>query len=307
MPEPTLVLVVVLVAVVAMGVWLASRIGRGPSSEMLLILKTEIEAARSEARQIQETTLTTVRGELHHLRTEMAGHMGQVGSGVQQQLQHVTEVVGNVQGSLGKLGEATQRVMEVGKDIAGLEQILKSPKVRGGLGETLLEQLLAQMLPREHYEPQYAFRSGEKVDAVVRIAGHLVPVDAKFPLENFRRMLAEPEEERRRALRKAFGRCLLEQGDPGGALDQLDSAARMDPDDLEVLKWQGRAARALSKSGHHLSEAVAYLESARMRLPADPEIPLLLSEAYAASGRPDEAMSAAEQAVSLAPGTRPPT
>jgi len=194
-PDATILLLVLLAVLVAVGAGWA-----------LLLLKREIEAARSEARQIQESTLTTVREELHHLRTEMAGQMGQVGTGVQQQLQHVTQVVGNVQGNLGKLSEATQRVAEVGKDIAGLEQILKSPKVRGGLGETLLEQLLAEILPREHYELQYAFKSGDKVDAVVRIAGHLVPVDAKFPLENFRRMLAEPEEERRRALRKAFGR-----------------------------------------------------------------------------------------------------
>src|SRR5947208_8208551 len=121
-------------------------------------------------------------------------------------LDSAAKVVGEVQGSLGKLGEATQRVVEVGKEIQGLEQILKSPKVRGGLGETLLAELLAQMLPREHYELQRPFKSGEKVDAAIRLAGRLVPVDAKFPLENFRRMLAEPEEERRRALRKQFAR-----------------------------------------------------------------------------------------------------
>lgn len=194
-PDATILLLVLLAALVAVG-----------AGWVLLLLKREIEAARSEARQIQESTLTTVREELHHLRTEMAGQMGQVGTGVQQQLQHVTQVVGNVQGSLGKLSEATQRVAEVGKDIAGLEQILKSPKVRGGFGETSLEQLLAQILAPANYERQYAFKSGEKVDFVVRIAGYLVPVDAKFPLENFRRMLAEPEEEPRRQFRKAFGR-----------------------------------------------------------------------------------------------------
>jgi DNA recombination protein RmuC len=123
-----------------------------------------------------------------------------------ERLDRAARVVGEVQGSLGKLGEATQRVAEVGKDIQGLEQVLRSPKIRGGLGETMLEQLLTQMLPRAHWELQHGFRTGERVDAVVRVGERLVPVDAKFPLENFRRMLDESEDERRRVLRRDFGR-----------------------------------------------------------------------------------------------------
>jgi DNA recombination protein RmuC len=121
-------------------------------------------------------------------------------------LDRAARVVGEVQGSLGKLGEATQRVVEVGKDIQGLEQILKSPKVRGGLGETLLAELLSQMLPQEHWALQHGFKSGEKVDAVIRIGDRLVGVDAKFPLENFRRMLDETDEDRRRPHRRQFAR-----------------------------------------------------------------------------------------------------
>lgn len=172
----------------------------------LLLLKGEIEAARGETRQLQTDTLKSMRDELHHFRAEMAGHMGQVSSGVQRQLEHVGEVMGAVHGSLGRLGEATQRVFEVGRDISSLEQILKSPKVRGGLGETFLENLLAQVLPPEHYVLQHAFTTGDRVDAAVRVGGRLVPVDAKFPLENFRRLLDEPDEDRRRPLRRAFVR-----------------------------------------------------------------------------------------------------
>ena len=202
----TMPLLIILAAIVALAAWALLRTAKGQSHQALLLLKSEIEAARAEGRQGQVETLTAVRQELHQLRTEMTGQMGEVRTGVVQQLQDVNRVVGNVQGSLGKLGEATQRVAEVGKEIQGLEQILKSPKVRGGLGETLLEQLLAQMLPREHYALQHGFKSGEKVDAAIRIGERLVPVDAKFPLENFRRMLAEAEADRRGTFRRAFGR-----------------------------------------------------------------------------------------------------
>jgi DNA recombination protein RmuC len=76
--------------------------------------------------------------------------------------------------------------------------------MRGGLGEILLERLLAEILPTGAYRLQHGFRSGDKVDAAIVVAERLVPVDSKFPLENFRRMLEEPEEEARRQSRRAF-------------------------------------------------------------------------------------------------------
>ena len=152
MPTWTVVVFIVLAMAVALMAWaLARSAGRlkeleatkGQAEPALLLLQGEIQASRGEARQIQAETLASVRQELHQFRTEMTGQMGVMGTGVQEHLRHVTQTVGTVQSSLGKLGEATQRVFDIAKDIAGLEQILKSPKIRGGLGETLLENILA--------------------------------------------------------------------------------------------------------------------------------------------------------------------
>ncbi|HEV8614352.1 MAG TPA: DNA recombination protein RmuC [Methylomirabilota bacterium] len=207
-----------LVVVLAVLAWSLLTTRRSETSAALL--QRQIEEVRREGRDGQEA----VRREIHGLQREVTSELKSVTGEVTRQLQQgmsliqsaqttmgerldsAAKVVGEVQGSLGTLREATQRVVDIGRDIQGLEQILKSPKVRGGLGETLLEQILAQMLPREHWEMQYGFKSGEKVDAAIRIGDRLVPVDAKFPLENFRRMLDEPEEDRRRPLRKAFAR-----------------------------------------------------------------------------------------------------
>jgi DNA recombination protein RmuC len=208
----TLVLFAAVAVLTAAALWrVATRLreleaARGLPDQSLLLLQREIEAARGETRQSQTETLAAVRQDLQQFTAQMAAQMGQVGSGVARELQHVSQAMGAVQGSLGKLGEVTQRVFDVGKDIASLEQILRSPKVRGGIGESFLENLLGQMLPREHYELQHAFATGDRVDAVIRIGGRLVPVDAKFPLENFRRLRDEPEEDKRRQLRRAFGR-----------------------------------------------------------------------------------------------------
>ena len=213
----------------------ARRPGPDPVAELL---QRQIEAVRTEGRAGQDGLRPEVgdlggrvREELGALRLALAGELKGVSAEVTRQLSdgmrlfqsaqttmgdrldRAAQVVGEVQGSLGKLGEATQRVADVGRELQGLEQVLRSPKIRGGLGETLLEQVLAQMLPREHWSLQYGFRSGERVDAVVLVGGRMVPVDAKFPLENFRRMLEEPEDDKRRPLRKAFGRDVKQRVD----------------------------------------------------------------------------------------------
>src|SRR2546425_7379815 len=87
----------------------------------------------------------------------------------------------------------------MGETVSEVQQLLQVPRLRGTIGEVWLEELLRQILPG-HYEMQHQFRSGERVDAVLRLGERLVPVDAKFPLEACQRMLATsgPEQERER-------------------------------------------------------------------------------------------------------------
>ena len=219
MSELAIVLLVVTALSLGFAIWTLSRRGSGGNAAVE-VLERQLESARAESRDGQAALQKEMGGlqlalaqELKAVSREVSHQLQEgmklVQSGqtaVGERLDRAATVVGEVQGSLGKLAEATQRVAEVGRDLQGLERILKSPKIRGGLGETLLAELLAQMLPREHYELQYGFKSGEKVDAVIRIGPGLVPVDAKFPLENFRRMVEESDEERRQSFRKAFGR-----------------------------------------------------------------------------------------------------
>ncbi|MFH1239290.1 MAG: DNA recombination protein RmuC [bacterium] len=110
-------------------------------------------------------------------------------------LDNTANIVGGVQKSLGKLDEANKRIFEVGKDISSLQELLRAPTFRGEIGEFLLSNLLGQILPPEHFSLKHQFKNGEIVDAVIRIADKLVPVDSKFPLENFKKMIGLEENE----------------------------------------------------------------------------------------------------------------
>jgi len=127
---------------------------------------------------------------------------------VGERIADTTRVFGEVKESLGKLTQRAEQIQEVGKNISSLQDLLRAPKLRGGFGELLLGRLLADTLPRDNYSLQYRFQNGETVDAVIRIGGYLVPIDSKFPLEDFERIVAVESEEEQVALRKQFARTI---------------------------------------------------------------------------------------------------
>lgn len=110
--------------------------------------------------------------------------------------QATAHAVGQVGERLVALQEQSKWILDVGKDVTELQDILRAPKLRGVLGEFFLGDLLSQILPKEHYFLQHRFKSGEQVDALVKIREDLgIPIDAKFPLENFRRFLTVHDED----------------------------------------------------------------------------------------------------------------
>ncbi len=123
-----------------------------------------------------------------------------------------SRVLLDVRERLGALSEATKRLETVATTVTEVQQLLQVPKLRGTIGEVWLEELLRQILPASHYEMQHAFKSGERVDAALRLGDRLVAVDAKFPLEACQRMLAADGAEAERE-RRAFARSLKDRID----------------------------------------------------------------------------------------------
>jgi len=113
-------------------------------------------------------------------------------------------VFGGVQEKLARVEEVNRRIYEIGKDISSLQELLRAPKFRGKFAETFLENLLSQVLPPDFFQVQYRFRTSDTVDAIIKLGGRLLPIDAKFSLENFQKMTAEPQEQARVTLKKRF-------------------------------------------------------------------------------------------------------
>lgn len=118
-----------------------------------------------------------------------------------ERLDKAARVIGDVQKNLGEMSE-------IGRGMKELQDFLKSPKLRGNVGEQVLKELLGQMLPKKSFHLQYSFKSGAKVDAAIQTSAGMVPIDSKFPMEEFTRMMGAETEAETKRHRKEFERSV---------------------------------------------------------------------------------------------------
>ncbi len=180
-----------------------------------LLLQQQIDSLRDQVGRSLDGNVQLVHQQLTTLSSQVTSQLNSMGTQVRDQVgtgmgllqkasQHFSDRVQEVQTRLAQLDEANKRILEVGLSISSLQEILRAPKVRGGLGEFMLGDLLAQIMPAEFFTLQYSFKSGERVDAVIRLSQGLVPVDAKFPLENFQKALLAQDEAAKKTFSKLF-------------------------------------------------------------------------------------------------------
>lgn len=142
--------------------------------------KSKIDQTQSEAIRDLERRLTDLMiGQLKEIRGSVDG----TSRAMHQQVSSFTkETV--------QMREEIKQMQEAMKGISSFQEFFKSPKIRGQWGEASLEHILGEYFPSELYEIQYLFSSGEQVDAALKLPnGRLLPVDAKFPFDNFRKMI----------------------------------------------------------------------------------------------------------------------
>jgi len=172
--------------------WFLWRMVRSPlPPEMQEALERKEEAKLGLLREefSREFSRRTAE-EIAKVWQQFQGQIQTTETSVNQRLAEVSDTHAKLREELGKLCETTKQVEQVGRNVASLQELLRAPKMRGGFGEFFLADLLAQIKPEgsDFYSLQYPFSGGERVDAVIRLGSRLVPVDAKFPLEEFRKM-----------------------------------------------------------------------------------------------------------------------
>lgn len=157
----------------------------------ILKLSQEREITKELLSQFQKTFDTNLR--------DVRSNLTQTQKAIGERLDKAASVIAQVSKSLGEM-------TELGRSMRDLQEFLRSPKLRGGLGEQILADLLGQMLPKKSFHLQYQFRGGQVVDAAVQIEQGIIPIDSKFPMENFRKLMSAETKDQKEQAKKEFGR-----------------------------------------------------------------------------------------------------
>jgi len=181
----------------------------------MLDLKNELNELKTKQLENQQLSLTSQQkllldtqnqlgSQLQQMMTLMNQNLNSAQSNITKQLDNSSRIIGDIHTKLGTLETTAKNIQNIGKDISSLQNILQAPKLRGNLGEYLLEELLKQIFPGANYETKYSFKNGTQVDAIIKLGGNIVPVDSKFPLESFQRLVAADSEENKKTFKKEF-------------------------------------------------------------------------------------------------------
>ncbi len=105
---------------------------------------------------------------------------------------------------IGELKKEAGTFSEIGRSMQDLQKFLQSPKLRGNIGEEVLKDLISQMFPKNSFHLQFGFKSGAKVDAAIKTGAGILPIDSKFPMENFQKMIKAKDKKERKTHKQAL-------------------------------------------------------------------------------------------------------
>ena len=151
-----------------------------------------------------DRALLMLQNQMNEITRTLDLKLGESTRSMQRQYSESAKIIRDVTERLTKLDETNKQVVSFADQLQSLQDILKNPKQRGVLGEYYLETLLKNVLPPGRYQMQYPFKDGTIVDAVIFVQDKVIPIDSKFSLENYNRILDARDEEERSEIEKTF-------------------------------------------------------------------------------------------------------
>lgn len=175
----------------------------------VVVLRMQKPANDSASALLIKQDLTTLSDSVAKLKdglqTQLNDRLDKSNAQMVKQFQQSADIIKDVTEKLTKLEKTNQQVGDIAGELRVLQTVLTNPKQRGVLGEYYLGQVLENVLPPENFQLQYKFKDGEIVDAIVKLdKGKILPVDSKFSLENYNRLIEETDKARRDTLVKQF-------------------------------------------------------------------------------------------------------
>ena len=171
----------------------------GMVAAIFLLLRKKQEPEKKE-----DGSMLMLHQQINQIAQAVDSKLSESNKNVQEQFRHSADIIRNVTEKLTKLDETNRQVVGFADQLKSLQDILKNPKQRGILGEYYLETVLKNVLPPGSYQMQYGFSNGEIVDAVVFVDKRIIPIDSKFSLDNYNRMLQTNDPVEKKRLETAF-------------------------------------------------------------------------------------------------------
>jgi len=171
---------------------------------LVLLVILVVVLLRRKERPEDGQALVLIQNQMNELSRILDSKLGESAKVVERQFLQSAKIIKEITQELTKVSEGQKQVMNVTDQLKNLQDILKNPKQRGVLGEYYLETVLKNVLPPGTYKTQYEFKDGTKVDAVIFVKDRIIPVDSKFSLENYNRILETSDEAERKHLEELF-------------------------------------------------------------------------------------------------------
>jgi DNA recombination protein RmuC len=221
-----------------------------PKSDAALLLKADMQELTKGMGALKDS-----------LQKQLTEQLGTSNKQMQAQFAASAKIIADVTQKLTELDRTNKSVGDVANELKTLQNVLQNPKQRGVLGEYYLDQILKNLLPPGSYELQYKMGTGMTVDAVIKLDDKLLPVDSKFSLENYNRLIDAKEAERP-ALERAFKEDLKRRIDETAKYIQpskgtLDQALMFIPSEAIYYDLLANKVGAAGVSGRNLMQYAA--------------------------------------------------